>query len=162
MASHEDQEMTSPWDEIYSPAGTPCQPPPGFENVNLANLVSGSSDPWVPFNTGTRTMREHMVAADQYNFRDYRSPCMPSDAGTFPSDSGFGGDAHRAPTTVTAPSVQGEDLSLTAEAQHVEDLMGDFHLEPSRTTQSAKIQPGKQAFACSECGEVFDKNSLLK
>lgn len=87
---------------------------------------------------------------------------MPSDAGTFPSDSGFGGDAQRAPTTVTAPSVQGEDMPLTAEAQHVENLMGDFNLGPSITTQSAKMQKGKQAFACSECGEVFDKNSLLK
>ncbi len=162
MAGREDQEMlASPWNSGYSHIDTPSQPQSRFENMSFANIGSQRSPPWAPLFAGNGDPNERLPV-DRYNFQEFRSPYMPSDTGTIPSDSGFGGEIHRPPTFVTVPSVQGDDMSPSPDAKRMEHLMGGFHLGPSRKTPTVDMQTGRPCFRCSECNQAFENNSKLK
>ncbi|KAH0498272.1 hypothetical protein TgHK011_005532 [Trichoderma gracile] len=144
------------------------------EPYNLYAFYSASDDPWIPnaaippAATLNQSSRPPTFDSGARSFQGYRSAGLPSECGTAPEDSGYGGTRSTYSLVESAASIAENDRCTDTrylEAQTAEQLIGDLTLssaipiyqQPGPYPQS---QPVKHR--CDQCEAVLNTRSELK
>ncbi|KAL7914874.1 hypothetical protein GGI35DRAFT_162364 [Trichoderma velutinum] len=141
------------------------------EPYNLFQFYSNSDGPWIPqgviqpAETLNSSSRSSAYNSGARSFHDYRSTGLPSECGTAPDDSGYGGSRS---TYSFAESVAENDrcaenayLDTTAE-QLISDLNINTAVPMYPPSQMQHHQASPVEFRCNHCGASCKTKSELK
>lgn len=135
------------------------------EQSNILRFYTSSEDPWTPPNLVKPSSNApsqsvlNVPGPQRYyqnacNFSEYRSAGQPSESGTFPGDSGYGGSGP--PCSVESASIIHED-DRGFDSQ-IMDYIGTFHLG----TDSQHSQTAGHKHYCEDCKTSLKTMSELK
>lgn len=142
------------------------------EPYNLYQFYN-SDGPWVPQNiiqpadTLNSSSRPSAYNSGARSFHDYRSTGLPSECGTAPDDSGYGGGGSRS-TYSFAESVAGNDRCTenvyleTATEQMISGLNINPVVPMYTQPQMQQHQASPVEFRCDHCGAACKTKSELK
>ncbi|EHK26284.1 uncharacterized protein TRIVIDRAFT_63605 [Trichoderma virens Gv29-8] len=119
--------------------------------------------PWHP----SGVFQPHPDAYNSGAFHDYRNTSLPSDCGTTPGDSGYGGTRSTYSLVESAPSIADNDRGtepsyLEAQATLIGDLSIDATASIYQPSQISHPQAASAEFRCDQCGNVCKTKSELK
>ncbi|UKZ73053.1 hypothetical protein TrVFT333_000692 [Trichoderma virens FT-333] len=132
------------------------------ESYPLSRYYS-APDPWQP----SGVFQSHPDAYNSSAFHGYRNTSLPSDCGTAPGDSGYGGTRSTYSLVESAPSIADNDRGtepgyLEAQATLIGDLIIDATASIYQPSQISHPQASSAEFQCGHCGNVCKTKSELK
>jgi hypothetical protein len=143
------------------------------EPYNLYAFYSASDGPWIPnaaippaatLNQSSRLP----FSSGERSFQGYRSAGLPSESGTAPEDSGYGGTRSTYSLVESAASIPENDRCTDTgylETQTAEQLIGDLNINsaipvyqpPMPYTHSPSVK-----HPCDQCPAILNTRSELK
>ncbi|KAL6873316.1 hypothetical protein HDV57DRAFT_511245 [Trichoderma longibrachiatum] len=144
------------------------------EPYNLYAFYSASDGPWIPnaaippAATLNQSSRPPAFSSGARGFQGYRSVGLPSECGTGPEDSGYGGTRSTYSLVESAASIAENDRCTETgylETQTAEQLIGDLNIssaipiyqQPMPYSQSPPVE-----YRCDQCDAVLKTRSELK
>ncbi|KAL7942152.1 hypothetical protein V8C42DRAFT_360250 [Trichoderma barbatum] len=140
------------------------------ESYPIFQFYSESDGPWLPAGViqpaaALTSLSRPSAYSGARGFDGYRSPGLPSECGTAPEDSGYGGTRSTYSIVESVTSIAENDRCTGAgylETQSTEQLINDLNINATVPIYQPPQMPHAQEFHCDECGASVKTKSELK